>query len=137
MSPTFSSTDEPAPPALHWALLLLIDIATIGIFGIVWCFVQAKFARKVTVGKAVLWYSLWLVLVLVVSMLDLAFHDATVGKWLGLLYGLLSIASLLSYQAGNFSVKNAVERYYESTDESGRRLGGMKTIFFGQIGCAT
>lgn len=35
------------PPSLHWALVLLFTILTLGIFGIVWPFIQASWAGRV------------------------------------------------------------------------------------------
>ena len=49
----------PIPRTLHWAVLLLLNILTVGIFANIWCFVQANFARKIDEGsRAMLWYAL-------------------------------------------------------------------------------
>lgn len=37
----------PSPPALHWGLVLLFTVLTLGIFGIVWPFIQASWVRKI------------------------------------------------------------------------------------------
>ena len=37
----------PAPPSLHWGLVLLFTMLTFGLFGIVWPFVQSSWVRKV------------------------------------------------------------------------------------------
>lgn len=37
----------PTPPSLHWALVWLFTILTLGIFGIIWPFVQANWVRKI------------------------------------------------------------------------------------------
>lgn len=46
-----ASTSLPEPPSLHWALVLLFAILTLGIFGIIWPFVQAHWARKIDSGS--------------------------------------------------------------------------------------
>ena len=38
---------SPNPPSLHWAIVLLLDIVTLGLFGFFWMFRQARFARKI------------------------------------------------------------------------------------------
>jgi preprotein translocase subunit SecY len=37
----------PDPPRLHWALLLVLSVITLGVFGTVWMIVQANWVRKV------------------------------------------------------------------------------------------
>jgi Tfp pilus assembly major pilin PilA len=37
----------PAPPSLHWGLVLLFTALTFGIFGIIWPFIQAAWVRKI------------------------------------------------------------------------------------------
>ncbi|HET8898321.1 MAG TPA: pilin [Rhodanobacteraceae bacterium] len=37
----------PTPPSLHWALLWLFTIASLGVFGVIWSFVQAAWVRRI------------------------------------------------------------------------------------------
>jgi preprotein translocase subunit SecY len=37
----------PDPPRLHWGLLLVLSVITLGVFGTVWMIVQANWVRKV------------------------------------------------------------------------------------------
>ena len=125
---------EPKPPALHWALLLLIDLATAGIFAILWSFVQANFARKIdSDSKATLWYQWWLLTAFGLAAMRVILGSATVGQNVGLFYGLMYLACFLFYQIGNFSIKNSLERYYGSMGQAQRRLSGRMMVFFGQI----
>lgn len=39
--------DLPAPPSLHWLLVMLLTIVTFGLFGLIWPFVQSTWVRKV------------------------------------------------------------------------------------------
>ena len=41
------STTSPNPPSLHWAIVLVLDVLTLGLFGFFWMFRQAQFARKI------------------------------------------------------------------------------------------
>jgi len=113
--------------------VLLLDVATIGLFALVWCFVQARWARKITGSNAVYWFASAFLLAIPISAIRVSYLVGPVGPTLGLVYGLLYIAVNLLYQVGNFSIKKAVESAYESTDESGRRLNGLMTIIFSQI----
>jgi hypothetical protein len=125
---------EPKPPALHWALLLLINLVTASIFAIIWSFVQANFARKIdSDSKATLWYEWVLGIVGGLSAMRLIFGSATFGQKGGLFYGLMFIASFLFYQMGNFSIKRSLELYYGSTGRMERRLSGRMMVFFGQV----
>lgn len=128
-----SPQSVPPPPSLHWLILLLVDFATIGIFVLVWCFVQAKWARKITGSNAVYWYASAFILAIPISAIRVSHLVGPVGPTLGLVYGLLYIAVNLLYQVGNFSIKKAVETCYDSTAESGKRLNGLMTIIFSQI----
>ncbi|MCW5650820.1 MAG: DUF4234 domain-containing protein [Ramlibacter sp.] len=38
--------DNP-PPKLHWAIVLLLSIVTLGLFYFIWMFVQSRWARRV------------------------------------------------------------------------------------------
>ena len=46
-SDTAARATFPAPPSLHWGLVLLFTIFTLGIFGIIWSFIQAGWIRKI------------------------------------------------------------------------------------------
>ena len=37
----------PKPPSLHWVLVLLLTLLTVGIFGLVWMFVHAAWVRRI------------------------------------------------------------------------------------------
>ncbi len=37
----------PPPPSLHWGWVLLLYLVTLGIFGIIWPFIQASWVRKI------------------------------------------------------------------------------------------
>ena len=41
----------PKPPSLHWGIVLVLSIATFGLFAFLWMFRQARFARKLDPGN--------------------------------------------------------------------------------------
>jgi hypothetical protein len=110
---------EIKPPALHWALVLLLDLVTVGCFDIYWCFVQARFARRIDdESRASLWYAWWLGTVAGVVLLAVVFGPAALRN--SAVGGFLDLACIVCYQAGNFSIKKSLEVYYEfdRTDQS-------------------
>src|SRR4051795_12596976 len=46
-NPVIIPTDLPLPPNLHWAIVLVLSIVTVGIFWLIWLFVQAAWVKKV------------------------------------------------------------------------------------------
>ena len=64
----------PPPPALHWSLVLLLSLFTLGLFGWVWYFIQAAYVRKIDLGSNATAYlvihSLCCVVYVVVSVLS-------------------------------------------------------------------
>jgi hypothetical protein len=69
----------PQPPRLHWGLVLLFDVLTLGIFDPIWLIVQADWVRKVRGrSRAMPWIIAYMVLMLL-------FVSVTVGAiFLGL-----------------------------------------------------
>ena len=41
------SVAVPPPPKLHWGLVLLFSVITVGIFFIVWMFIQSSWIKKI------------------------------------------------------------------------------------------
>lgn len=59
------SSDVPLPPKLHWACVLLFSIITLGIFFIVWMFVQSRWVKKIDpTSNASLYLTTYLLLTL-------------------------------------------------------------------------
>ncbi len=48
---SFTNRNVPAPPSLHWAIVLVLSIVTLGLFGFIWMLRQAWFARKLNPGN--------------------------------------------------------------------------------------
>lgn len=77
----------PEPPSLHWFLVLLLCIPTLGVMGIVWPFVQASWIKKIDPSsKATGWLVASLLLTLVVWGFGIGSQVARVGD------GLTSVA---------------------------------------------
>ncbi|MET0935997.1 MAG: pilin [Luteibacter sp.] len=57
----------PEPPSLHWFLVALFTLLTLGIFGIVWPFIQASWVRKIDPSSKA---RTWLIVSLVCTVLS-------------------------------------------------------------------
>ena len=109
----------PAPPSLHWAIVLILTIATAGIFAWIWAFVQAIWVKRlIGTWKPLLWLSVPLALVVVASIRN---PDASVPASLGWLFVL-----------GVFSVRRHITRHYNSIEPINLKIGFWQT-FFGSI----
>jgi hypothetical protein len=130
----YSRPFVPLPPNLHWGLLLLIDVLTRAYFNIIWALIQANWARKLS-GKNT-------------PMVLIAMYPAGVicggiavgvgstmenGSVLSALGGLLILGGLICMIAGTFSIRNAMEEYYNSVENIGLSLSGAMTFFFGVV----
>ena len=61
----FNHGKAPAPPTLHWAIVLVLSLVTFGLFGCFWMFRQAWFARKLNPdNRAVLCFAIAFLLAL-------------------------------------------------------------------------
>lgn len=128
MAQPFAYSD---PPNLHWVVLLIISIFTFGFFGLVWVFVQAIWMRSVAPqSRAIVYYTgaVAIYALYFVFSVDLAVHHERSGYPL-----LLSLIALIFIYAGRFSLRNSLERHFNSVEHIGLVLGGVMTFFFGEI----
>jgi hypothetical protein len=125
----------PLPPNLHWGWVLAIDVLTRSYFNIVWALIQANWARKLS-GKNTP--------MVLIAMYPMGMISGAVAMVIGqaggvsaspiALFGtLLIVAGLICMLAGVFSIRNAMENYYNSVENIGLSMGGGMTFFFGVI----
>lgn len=108
----------PAPPSLHWGIVLLLTVVTLGAFGWIWAFVQATWVKRLTgTSKPLIWLSVTFSLIAVTSFMA---PDVAVPS-LGWFFVL-----------GVFSIKRHVVKHYNTVEPINLKLGGWKT-FFGSI----
>jgi hypothetical protein len=125
LAPPLGPQLVPLPPNLHWSIVLIIFLFGGQLLIPFWALVQANWARKLGREKkpsllvAMLPAGFLVAFVIAVLYPDLA--------WLG---ALLSFAGLIAYLIGLFSIKLAMEEYYNSTEDIGLRMSGAMTFFF-------
>jgi hypothetical protein len=128
------ATAEPAPqlvslaPNLHWVIVLLLDIVTRQLFNMIWALVLANWARKLINNNKplvlVAMYPAGIIAGVLVMMTD---------NSLAPLGGLFILAGVIIYLVGIFSIKAAMEEYYNWTEKMGLQMSGAMTFFFSTI----
>lgn len=120
-------TMAPLPPKLHWALVLLFTVLTLGIFYIVWMFVQSVWVRRIhPESSATTLFVIYVVLSLigqfVIEASDKGSGSAVAG-------GLLLVVGSVVGIFGFFSVRRSMLDYYNQIDPVGLRLSAALTFF--------
>jgi hypothetical protein len=115
----------PLPPGgMHWALLLLLVVVTLGLFGTIWAFVQANWVRKIDrESKAIL----FLVISVGSSLMGQVLNGA---REYFIAFPILLAAVVFMY-VSVFSMRASIERYYNTVEPRGLKLSGVMTFFFG------
>jgi hypothetical protein len=143
LDPNFAPPPQtvPLPPNLPWPVLLICYISflpypifkLISLFTVVWSFVQANWARKLS-GKNT---ALVLVSMNVTGLFTGAFL-AGMGAAMGTpafagFGGLLIIAGAICGIVAAFKIRDAMEEYYNTVENIGLALSGVMVFFFNVI----
>lgn len=126
----------PTPPSLHWGWVFLLSVVTLGIFAVVWSFIQANWVRKVDpdsratamMGAALACCFLGYVLVAAGGPADEVAPATTLARlgWLlKLVYALLFVGA---YFAMAGSIRRAMAAY-----RLPMRIGGVTLFFFNTL----
>ena len=118
-----STSGYPKPPALHWALLLLLHVATAGILGMVWMFRQAAWVRRIDPTSNALFMLAVAIpgsVIAVALPLAAGTDDASLGLASGLGQLVCGVAVVWSF----FSMRASIEGRF------GVKLSGLLTFFF-------
>jgi Tfp pilus assembly major pilin PilA len=127
----------PTPPSLHWGLVFLFTMLTLGIFGYVWQFIEASWVRKVD-PKSSARLQLGLGLTFLVVGYTLQFTGSAMihtnpaaGGLLSLLGGILTLTNtvlfLVAFYSMAASLRNLMRSYGVTLQTSG------VTVFFFNI----
>lgn len=120
----------PLPPNWHWSIILILGIITRQLFNLIWALLQANWARKLSGdNKPMVLVAMYPAgMIAGILMMVLFRGDSLAG-----LGGLFIIAGAIVYLVGVFSIRAAMEEYYNSTENIGLQLGGVMTFFFSTI----
>jgi hypothetical protein len=124
----------PLPPNLHWALLLVLVAITRQLFNWIWAFVLANWARKLSGSNKpmvlVAMYPAGLITGLVAIGVGTGLHNQAAGSIFGFA---CIIGGLIAYLIGIFSIRDAMEQYYNSVENIGLSLSRVMTFFFSSV----
>lgn len=123
------ATATPPSPRLHWALLLLLTVVTLGIFYVVWLFIQGAWVRKIHArSNAITLLVVYLVLVLGGEIVSAgAAKDSTEAAAGGMLVLAGSIAAIVAI----FSMRRSMLDYFNQAGSIGLKLSWLLTLLFG------
>ena len=117
----------PLPPNLHWSIVLILGLLTRQLFNLVWALLQGNWARKLSGDNKPLVLVAMYPAGMVAGLLTIIlFHFAALG-------GLFIIAGAIIYIVGMFSIRAAMEEYYNSTENIGLQLSSAMTFFFSTV----
>ena len=121
------------PPNLHWAILLVINLVTRWYFNMIWAFFQANWARKLSGKNTPMVLIAMYPAGLVCGLVTIGFGISANQDAFTVLGGLLILAGAICMLAGAFSIKNAMEQYYNTVENIGMSLSGVMTFFFSTV----
>jgi hypothetical protein len=116
---------NPVPPNLHWAIVLLLGMATAQIFTAVWGVVQALWVRRINPESKALRFLLMAFGAAVISgIIDIGAPEFAVAS------GLLSLAAFVLVVFAEGAMRRDLEDYYNGTESIHLRLSGAMVFFF-------
>jgi hypothetical protein len=119
----------PAPPKLHWLLLVLFTVITAGIFMLVWMFLQSSWARKVDPeSQATAFFAGEVFLYLLSLVFAASSSSALKSLELPLLLG-----SCIPFYAGVYSIRRSMLDHYNKVEAIPLEISGAMTFFFGLL----
>jgi hypothetical protein len=120
------------PPNLHWSIVLILGLITRQFFNLIWALVQANWARKlIGDNKPMVLVAMYPAgMVAGVLTIFLFRGQGTAMAGLGFLF---ILAGAIVYLFGVFSIKAAMEEYYNSTENIGLQMSGVMTFFFSTV----
>jgi hypothetical protein len=123
----------PLAPNLHWAVLLLLDVVTRQLFNLIWALIQANWARKLIRDNKPL---------VLVAMYPAGIIAGIMAEVIGgggnsdvatIVAPVCILGGVIAYVIGIFSIRSAMEDYYNSTENIGLYMSGVMTFFFSSI----
>jgi len=115
----------PKPPSLHWGVVLVLYIATLGLFGLIWAFVQAAFARKADPESKAMIY-LAIAVALYVADVVLTLQQSSVANMVGLAGGVCFLIAM-------YSIRDSIDLFYIQVVGTRVGLNGILVFFLGPI----
>jgi hypothetical protein len=116
----------PLPVNFHWGWLLLIEVLTRNYFNFIWALYLANWARKLDGQNKHLVLVAMYPAGMIAGIIAMSNQNEVVGS-------ILIIGGLITYLVGIFSIRGAMEDYYNSRENVGLTLSGGMTFFFSTV----
>lgn len=135
--PAYAVSPYPDPPNLHWALVLVLAIFSCGLFAVIWDFVQVLWMKRVEPQTRAFPYFITYALLsfinggLSMRASAIAMHEGH--RHASPLSILMSIAVFVLVILYRFSMRDSLERHFNSAEPLGLQLGPIMTFFFGGL----
>jgi hypothetical protein len=130
--PVLNTGAYPDPPNLHWALVLVFDMLTCGLFSMAWNLVQAAWMKRIDPKSTAMNYYIVACCVLAGIFL-VSLQGGYRQHHPPPAVGLLNLAYVVLLLIGRFSLKGSLEQHYNTREPFGLVLSGVMTFFFGEI----
>jgi len=127
----------PDPPNLHWALVMVLDLVTCGLFQMIWNLVIAAWLKRVEPASKALFYYVggYALLLIYGGSIYPAFlgamHHNVFHMHLGL--RLLGLAAWVLRLLARFSVKSSLEEHFNGPEPIGYTMNPVLLFFFGGL----
>jgi GYF domain 2 len=118
------------PPNWHWAIVLVLGVVTRQLFNLIWALIQANWARKLSGDNKPMVLVAMYPAAMIAGVLTMILFR---GESLAALGTLFILAGAIIYIVGVFSIRAAMEDYYNSTENIGLTLSGVMTFFFSTV----
>ncbi len=120
----------PLPPNWHWAIVLVLGLVTRQLFNLIWALIQANWARKLSGdNKPMVLVAMYPAGMVAGTLMMMLFRGQGIAG-IGVLF---ILAGGIVYLVGVFSIRSAMEDYYNSTENIGLTMSGVMTFFFSTV----
>ena len=139
-----AASQYPDAPDMNWAIVLLLDVVTCGIFNIAWNLIQALWMKKVQPEtKSLTFYFLVLALAVVniatsVARMALVMHGRSLGH--SAMAPLIAVSAVFTLAAlvmqwivYPFAMRASLLKHFNEADPIGLQLSAVMTFFFGSL----
>lgn len=124
----------PVPPALHWAIVLILGMVTFGLFQIVWVFVQTGFIKKIDPkNNSRMLFVVTILLEFLSVGLSMSAMMPGAGRAGGMIAALglpVSLAAAVCALLAVFKMRSSMLQYYNTVEPIQLKLSGVMTFFF-------
>jgi hypothetical protein len=123
----------PLAPNLHWVVLLLLDLITRQLFNLIWALIQANWARKLIRDNKPLVLVAMYPAGIIAGILAEVIGGGGNSDVASIVAPACILGGVIAYIIGIFSIRSAMEDYYNSTENIGLSMSGVMTFFFSSI----